>query len=122
MRCEPWIPGPCDGANRARTGDLLGAIQALSQLSYSPASGHMDGRSQTSVVPRARRAGARRADGRGVWFSGAMGLLDDAIREHLELKRRRGADAGEVAREEHEVLDTLSGSPGEHFPEDPGLE
>ena len=34
-----------------------------------------------------------------------MGLLDDAIREHLELKRRRGADPGEVAREQHEVLD-----------------
>jgi hypothetical protein len=33
-----------------------------------------------------------------------MGLLDDAIREHLELKRRRGADATEVAREEHEAL------------------
>ncbi|MDX6676780.1 MAG: hypothetical protein QOE31_832, partial [Solirubrobacteraceae bacterium] len=27
-----------------------------------------------------------------------MGLLDDAIREHLELKRRRGADAGELSR------------------------
>ena len=27
----------CDGARRARTADLLGAIQALSQLSYSPA-------------------------------------------------------------------------------------
>lgn len=34
-----------------------------------------------------------------------MGLLDDAIREHLELKRRRGADPSEVAREEHEALD-----------------
>jgi hypothetical protein len=33
-----------------------------------------------------------------------MGLLDDAIKEHLELKRRRGADPGEVAREEHEAL------------------
>ena len=33
-----------------------------------------------------------------------MGLLDDAIREHLELKRRRGADADEVARQEHEAL------------------
>ena len=33
-----------------------------------------------------------------------MGLLDDAIREHLELKRRRGADAGEVARQEQEAL------------------
>ena len=28
-----------DGARRARTADLLGAIQALSQLSYSPAEG-----------------------------------------------------------------------------------
>jgi hypothetical protein len=34
-----------------------------------------------------------------------MGLLDEAIREHLELKRRRGADPGEVAREEREALD-----------------
>jgi hypothetical protein len=33
-----------------------------------------------------------------------MGLLDDAIREHLEFKRQRGADANEVARQEHEAL------------------
>jgi hypothetical protein len=33
-----------------------------------------------------------------------MGLLDDAIREHLDLKRRRGADPTEVEREEREVL------------------
>jgi hypothetical protein len=33
-----------------------------------------------------------------------MGLLDDAIREHLELKRRRGADPGEIEREEVEAL------------------
>jgi hypothetical protein len=33
-----------------------------------------------------------------------MGLLDDAIREHLELKRRRGADPGEIEREESEAL------------------
>jgi hypothetical protein len=33
-----------------------------------------------------------------------MGLLDDAIREHLELKRRRGADPGEVERQEREAL------------------
>jgi hypothetical protein len=37
-----------------------------------------------------------------------MGLLDDAIREHLELKRRRGADPVEVAREQHEALDPSS--------------
>jgi hypothetical protein len=36
-----------------------------------------------------------------------MGLLDDAIREHLELKRRRGADPGEVAREQREALDVV---------------
>src|SRR5262245_7044149 len=33
-----------------------------------------------------------------------MGLLDDAIREHLELKRRHGADASEVERQEQEAL------------------
>ena len=33
-----------------------------------------------------------------------MGLLDDAIREHLELKRLRGADPGAVAREEKDAL------------------
>ena len=33
-----------------------------------------------------------------------MGLLDDAIREHLELKRRRGADPTEIEREESEAL------------------
>jgi len=33
-----------------------------------------------------------------------MGLLDDAIREHLELKRARGADPSEVERQEREVL------------------
>jgi hypothetical protein len=33
-----------------------------------------------------------------------MGLLDDAIREHLELKRRHGADPGEVERQEREAL------------------
>jgi hypothetical protein len=33
-----------------------------------------------------------------------MGLLDDAIKEHLELKRRRGADPGEIERQESEAL------------------
>ncbi len=36
-----------------------------------------------------------------------MGLLDDAIREHLELKRRNGADPSEVAREHQEALDPI---------------
>ncbi len=33
-----------------------------------------------------------------------MGLLDDAIREHLDLKRRRGADPTEVERAERDAL------------------
>ncbi len=33
-----------------------------------------------------------------------MGLLDDAIREHMELKRLSGADPSEVARQEHDAL------------------
>ena len=42
-----------------------------------------------------------------VWFACVMGLLDDAIREHLELKRRNGADAGEVARQERAALEPV---------------
>jgi hypothetical protein len=33
-----------------------------------------------------------------------MGLLDDAIREHLELKRKHGASPEDVARQEQEAL------------------
>jgi hypothetical protein len=40
-----------------------------------------------------------------------MGLLDDAIREHLDLKRRRGADPAEVARAEHEALGPVRRDP-----------
>jgi hypothetical protein len=39
LQC-PWIAGQTgDGARGTRTPDLLGAIQALSQLSYSPEEG-----------------------------------------------------------------------------------
>jgi hypothetical protein len=40
-----------------------------------------------------------------------MGLLDDAIREHLELQRRRGADPTEVARAEQEALGPVRREP-----------
>ena len=40
-----------------------------------------------------------------------MGLLDDAIREHLELKRRRGADASEVSRQESDALGPVRRTP-----------
>ena len=46
-----------------------------------------------------------------------MGLLDDAIREHLELKRLHGADPGEVSRQEREVL---GGEPHDGAPEATG--
>ena len=40
-----------------------------------------------------------------------MGLLDEAIREHLELKRRRGADPAEIARAEKDALGPPARSP-----------
>ncbi len=36
-----------------------------------------------------------------------MGLLEDAIREHLELKRQQGADPGEIAQKEREALEPV---------------
>jgi hypothetical protein len=52
-----------------------------------------------------------------------MGLLDEAIREHLELKRLRGADPTEIARLERDVLG--SGRRGESYSQsfdaEPGL-
>jgi hypothetical protein len=47
-----------------------------------------------------------------------MGLLDDAIRDHLELKRRRGADPGEVAREQQEALESAPEEPNPLWIED----
>lgn len=44
-----------------------------------------------------------------------MGLLDEAIREHLDLKRRHGADPGDIARAEHEALEPI-------FPHEPSVE
>ena len=40
-----------------------------------------------------------------------MGLLDNAIREHLELKRRRGADPAEIERDEQEALGPVRRAP-----------
>jgi len=40
-----------------------------------------------------------------------MGILDDAIREHLELKRRRGVDPAEVERAEREALGPVRRQP-----------
>jgi len=48
-----------------------------------------------------------------------MGLLDDAIREHLELKRKHGADPEDVARQENEALG--QGGPRAEFAQ-PGAE
>src|SRR5438552_8441075 len=55
---------------------------------------------------------------RAVWFVRAMGLLDDAIREHLELKRRRGADPTEVERLAREALGPVRRGPhdGDELP------
>jgi hypothetical protein len=47
-----------------------------------------------------------------------MGVLDDAIREHLELKRRHGASDEAVAKEEAEAL----GPARRDFPAQPAAE
>jgi hypothetical protein len=47
-----------------------------------------------------------------------MGLLDDAIREHLDLKRRRGADPAEIERAEQEALGPVRRGPEETAPDD----
>ena len=48
-----------------------------------------------------------------------MGLLDDAIREHMELRRLRGADPSQVAREEQDVLGRV---PRRGDPKEPEVE
>ena len=48
-----------------------------------------------------------------------MGLLDDAIREHLELKRRHGAAEDEVSALEGEVLGSAKAPEPEPEPELP---
>jgi hypothetical protein len=40
-----------------------------------------------------------------------MGLLDDAIREHLDLKRRRGGDPVEIERAERDALGPVRRGP-----------
>ena len=40
-----------------------------------------------------------------------MGLLDDAIREHLDLKRRRGGDPAEIEKLEREALGPVRRDP-----------
>jgi hypothetical protein len=49
-----------------------------------------------------------------------MGLLDDAIREHLDLKRRRGADPAEIERLEREALGPVRRDPIGEGASEPG--
>jgi hypothetical protein len=46
-----------------------------------------------------------------------MGLLDDAIRDHLDLRRRRGADPADIERAEREALGPVRRDPFEHGPD-----
>ncbi len=46
-----------------------------------------------------------------------MGMLDDAIREHLDLKRRQGADAAQIAQLEAEALGGAKDEQPEEEPE-----
>ena len=48
-----------------------------------------------------------------------MGVLDEAIREHLDLKRKRGADPGEIERLEREALGPVRREPTAYSLEPP---
>jgi hypothetical protein len=50
-----------------------------------------------------------------------MGLLDDAIKDHIELKRRHGADPGEIARLENEALGPARREPAAAVADEPAL-
>src|SRR3954463_6093339 len=71
------------------------------------------GSSSRARMPRSTRPSGRartRSSAPGsLW---GMGLLDDAIREHLELKKRHGADQTEIADLEREAF-----GPGRRAPE-----
>lgn len=51
-----------------------------------------------------------------------MGLLDDAIREHLELKRRAGADPQELEKLEREALGPVRRTPRDPYEDAAGGE
>ncbi len=63
----------------------------------------------TRARPKTRGVAPGLDSARAQYVVGAMGLLDDAIREHLELKRLRGADPGRVARAERDALGSARG-------------
>ena len=71
-----------DGASRTRTGDLLGAIQALFQLSYSPAFEGARG------VPAASQGKDTR---HGLWASDACGKrIGRCVQSNLEEEGEEG--------------------------------
>src|SRR5262245_28973330 len=49
-----------------------------------------------------------------------MGILDDAIREHLDLKRRQGVEEGELSKLEDEAFGPPSRPGDPDFPEAEG--
>lgn len=76
--------------------------------------GEADGAPYEAKRVRKNRLVKAWAPATNVWGAGyalSMGLLDDAIREHLDLKRRRGADPTEIERAEREALGPVRRSP-----------
>lgn len=51
-----------------------------------------------------------------------MGVLDDAIREHLDLKRRRGGDPTEIERAERDALGPVRRGPVEPQDDEPSAQ
>src|SRR4029078_3102892 len=91
--------------------DGMGSLHVTASLGAATLPGSADDMrglfaAADEALYRAKRAGKKRTERaeasprlEGGYRSRAMGLLDDAIREHLELKRRHGADPSEVSRQ-----------------------
>src|SRR2546421_10932028 len=109
-RCK----SPPASASRHRwTGRGRLSSPAPMPLCTSPSDGARTGPRHRRRSPRKSRLPSRLL---------TMGLLDDAIRDHLDLKRRRGADPTDIERAEREALGPVRRGPEETETEEPQFE
>src|SRR5215208_8506245 len=113
---EDSCDGPSSGARRARTADLLGAIQALSQLSYSPSAAQCSASVQRRYQPRERlrippvhEVGMRAVAARGLEQAALLGLRveEDQHESRHGDRVRTGAAAADRVRHVALVVGTV---------------
>ena len=92
------------GAARSRPATSAGWSPRPTRRSTRPSAPARTARSAPADPADGRAAHPSPSRSRARYAKATMGLLDDAIREHLDLKRRRGADPSEIAKEEADAL------------------